>query len=408
MFALNHSRLSPSRGLTVASFVSSAGDGIYYVTAALYFTTVVGLSPAVLGAVLTFAWGIGLGAGVPLGHLADRRGPRGIGVLFMLGAGLALSGYLFTRSLSVFVVLACIYTICQRGASSAQQALMANLVTGSELVKVRARIIAMYNLGLSIGAAIGASALVFGTERAFLTVFAIDAVSFFVAAVILMALPAAPAAGPGEDGGPALSVLRDRPFAVLTILNAMLALYVPIFDVALPLWVTHHTQAPHWIIAAIFVANALLVVAFQVRVAGGVKDIRGATRYVRLAGFVQLAACLVYAASAFKTSQWLAAGVLLLGVTIQTFGEMLHFSGTTQISFGLAPANKQGQYQAFFGSGLTISEMIGPLALTSLLIYGGPPGWFALGVIFVLAGLAIGPVTRWAERTRPVAATVEP
>ncbi|GAA0344354.1 hypothetical protein GCM10010151_37610 [Actinoallomurus spadix] len=42
--------------------------------------------------------------------------------------------------------------------------------------------------------------------------------------------------------------------------------------------------------------------------------------------------------------------------------------------------------------------MIGPLVLTTLLLGWGGPGWLVLGASFLLAGLAMGPVTRYAQR----------
>ncbi|MER6926278.1 MFS transporter, partial [Streptomyces spiralis] len=67
----------PQRVLSLAQLTNSVGDGAYYVTSALYFTHVVGLAPARVGLGLTVAWAVGSLVGVPLGRVADRRGPRG-------------------------------------------------------------------------------------------------------------------------------------------------------------------------------------------------------------------------------------------------------------------------------------------------------------------------------------------
>ena len=48
--------------------------------------------------------------------------------------------------------------------------------------------------------------------------------------------------------------------------------------------------------------------------------------------------------------------------------------------------------------GLTAAEAIGPLMLTALLVYVGALGWLALGALFLLAGYAMGPAVRAAER----------
>ena len=82
------------RDLTMAQLANSVGDGAFIVTSALFFTRVVGLSTAQVGLGLTLAWLVGFLTGVPLGNLADRRGPRGVAVLLALttAASVACSG----------------------------------------------------------------------------------------------------------------------------------------------------------------------------------------------------------------------------------------------------------------------------------------------------------------------------
>ena len=112
-----------------------------------------------------------------------------------------------------------------------------------------------------------------------------------------------------------------------------------------------------------------------------------------------LVACAVFALSAAGTSAWAAGAVLLGGAALQVSGEMLlAAAGSWEIAFSLAPPDKQGQYQGFFGSSTSIARMLGPLLLTTLIIAGGTSGWFVLGGMFLLAGLAMNPAVRWAER----------
>lgn len=114
-----------------------------------------------------------------------------------------------------------------------------------------------------------------------------------------------------------------------------------------------------------------MVVFFQVRVARGISGLPSATRTLRSAGVLLLAGCVLYAASAADVPSWAAAGVLLLAAAVLTVGEMRQTVATTETSFGLAPEGRHGQYQAFFGMGLTAAEALGPLLLTGLIVYGG-------------------------------------
>lgn len=180
----------------------------------------------------------------------------------------------------------------------------------------------------------------------------------------------------------------------------IMLLYMPMLSLILPLWIVEHTHAPRWMVAALLVLNTIAVVLFQVRVARRVTGLASAALLVRYAGVFLLVACGVFALSTVGTSAWLAGLVLIVGAGLQVIGEMLLGSGSWEISFGLAPSDKHGQYQGFFGTGVAVARMLGPLLLTALIITWGTPGWLVLGALFLLAGFAMGPAVRWASRER--------
>ncbi len=161
-------------------------------------------------------------------------------------------------------------------------------------------------------------------------------------------------------------------------------------------------------VAALLVLNTTSVVLFQVRIARQVNGLASATRVARRSSVVMLVACGVYACSAFGGSPWIAGIVLVAGALLQVLGEMALASSSWEISFGLAPEGKQGQYQGFFGGGVAIARMLGPLLLTALILGWGTPGWLMLGGLFVVAGFAMTPAVRWAERTRSGRGTADP
>lgn len=388
-----------ARVLTLAQLISSVGDGAYYVSSALYFTLIVELSPAQVGLGLTVGWAVGSVAGIALGHLADRRGPKGTAVLLALGTAAAVSAFLFVSTVVAFVIAACVYACFQCGLGAARQALLAGLIDPAERTTFRARLQAMSNAGIAVGAALGGIALALGTREAFLTVFVIDALSFAVAALVLRQAPSV-AVVPVRTGGPSIAVLRDRPYALLALLNMIMLLYMPLFSLVLPLWISTRTAAPSWLVSAMLVLNTASVVVFQVRVARGVTGLRSASRYARYAGMLLFVSCLIFSFSAMSDSAWLAALVLLAGAALQVAGEMAQAAGSWEIGFGLAPDGEPGQYQGLFGAGTAIARMLGPVLLTSLILVGGAAGWIALGGLFLLAGSLTLPAVRWAERTR--------
>ncbi|MFF1798445.1 MFS transporter, partial [Kitasatospora sp. NPDC058263] len=163
------------RTLAAAQLISSIGDGAYFTCSALYFTHVVGLSPARLGLGLAVAWAIGSLAGVPLGHLADRRGPRGTAVLLALATGAAVASFLVVHSFAAFLLAASVYATTQSGLTAARQALVGGLVPREERTELLARLQSTLTAGLALGAALGGVVLTVGTRTAFLAAFLVTA-----------------------------------------------------------------------------------------------------------------------------------------------------------------------------------------------------------------------------------------
>ncbi|TCC28567.1 MFS transporter [Kribbella sindirgiensis] len=389
------------RDLAMAQLANSVGDGAFVVTSALFFTRVVGLSTAEVGLGLTIAWLVGFLAGVPLGNLADRRGARGTAVLLALTTATAVASFLVVRSFAAFLIAAIVYACSQTGLTAARQALLAGLVAPAERTRIRAFLQSTVNAGLALGALLGGVALRFDSEAAYLIVFGIDALSFLIAAGLLRRVPSI-ARTLRVVGEPRLAVLHDRPYAVLALINAVMLLFMPLISLVGPLWIVTRTNAPSWVVASLMIVNTLGVTFFQVRIAKSVKDLRTASRSVRYAGVAMLAACAVFAITAADLSATVTAAVLVVAAALLTLGEMKLASGAWEISFGLAPADKQGQYQGFFGTGPAIARMLGPALLTTVILGWGPIGWLVVGALFLGTSCATGPAVRWAARTRTV------
>ncbi|MFJ6773144.1 MFS transporter [Kitasatospora sp. NPDC091257] len=406
----------PQRTLAAAQLAAAVGDGAYYTCSALYFTRVVGMSPTALGLGLTLAWALGSVAGVPLGHLADRRGPRRTSVALALGTAVVVAAFLVIRSYPLFLLAVCLYATAQSGLTAARQALVAALVPPAQRTALLAHIQSTLNGGLAVGAAIGGIALSVGTRAAYLSAFAVTAFGFLLSALVLRRLPEAPAPAGPSDAGPRLAVLRDRRYAAVTAVNAVLLLRMPLLSLIIPLWIAARAPGIGWLGSALFVLNTLAVLAFQVRAARGITGLDPAARAVRSAGLLLLGSCAVFGLSALDVPVWAVGALLVAASVLQVAGEMKQSAGSWQIAFDLAPAGRIGQYQGFFGTGVAVARTLGPLLLTTLLLDGGLAGWLVLGGVFLAAGYAMGPVARWAARDRgpavpppsPVAAGASP
>ncbi|MER8104274.1 MFS transporter [Kitasatospora sp. NPDC094016] len=404
-------RLHPDpmvRRLAGLTLVNTMGSGLSLSVAVLFFTRVLGLSPAQLGLGLTAAGLCGVVASVPAGRAADRWGARPVLVVLVALQAVGTAGYTLVHSYPAFVVLACGVAAVDRGSAAVRNALYAEVLPPDRRVAGRAYLRVVTNVGLCLGTAVGAIALQVDTRPAYLTAILADAASFVVVAVLFHRLPVlapaapvAPPAGPEADGAgrgkrrnPAL---RDGPFLVVTVLNAVLALQFAVLEVGVPLWIIHDTEAPRITVAGTLIVNTLLVIALQVRATRGTEDRGTAARLCGRGGLLLAASCLVIGL-AHGLPAIVAAVVVLGGIALQSLGEVFGQAGGWALSYDLAGERDHGAYQGVYNAGSAAAMMAGPALVSTAVIGFGLAGWVVLGAVLAAAGLAMGPAVRWAGR----------
>ena len=264
-------------------------------------------------------------------------------------------------------------------------------------VEGRAFLRAVTNVGFAIGAAIAGIAILVDTRGAYQALIVGDAVTFVVAALVLLHVPHVPPQ-PRRADGPQLIVLRDRPYVAVTALVAVLSLHASLLEVGLPLWISH-TSAPKAIVSVIFVVNCVLVALFSVSFARGSDTVAGAARAAVRAAVLLAASCLVFVFTDGPGAV-VASVLLIAAAVVQVSGEMAQAASGWGLAFGLAPDDAQGQYQGLSSTALAASTTVGP-ALMAAVVSAGTVGWLAYAAVFLVAGAATVPVAAWAERTRP-------
>jgi MFS family permease len=384
-----------------ATLANTAGNGMFFTVSAIYFTQSVGLSPAQVGIGLTVAGLCGLLAGVPAGHLGDVRGPRNILVGLAFAEAVGVAAYTLVHSFAAFLLVACLVTTVDRASNAVRSGMIAALGAPGERVRLRAYLRAVTNVGITLGAPVGGLALAVDTRAAYVTVILINSATFLLAALLVLRIPPVPPR-PHTGDGPRLAVLRDRPFVLVAVVHAFLALHFALLDVALPLWIVRRTDAPQWLVAVLLLVNTLTVVAFQVRASRGVETVGQGALALRRSGFVLARACVVFAVSG-SVPATAAVALLLVATLVHVTGELLQSAGGWAVSFGLAPDDRQGQYQGLFSTGFAATSMLAPAVLTALCITWGWPGWLVVGAVFAVAGTALVPLVRRAEH-RPLPA----
>lgn len=385
------------RKLVVAAVINAAGSGLLLSTLVLYFTTVVGLTGGQVAAGMAAGGAVGLIISVPLGHLADVRGAREVLVVLLLAQAATTLAYLVAHSFPAFVAAACAATATSRGSMAVGHGVETRRLPAEGQVRSRAFLRAMTNVGFAVGAGLAAIGLAIGTRGCYQAMIAVDALSFVIVAGIHARLGRLPRM-PSQPNGPRLVVLHDRPYVAVMALMALLTAHNAMLDVGLPLWVSGHTSAPHALVGVIFVLNCVSVALFSVRVAAGSETVPAAARAAMRCGVTVLLACVLLAVSGTLPALG-AVVVLIVGMLVQSVGEMQEAGAQWALSMGLAPSDRHGQYQGLASTGLALGWMIGPPVMAGVVALGAG-GWLLLGVAMTTVGAAVAPVTRWAQTTR--------
>ncbi|WP_328522358.1 MFS transporter [Kribbella sp. NBC_00359] len=384
----------PLRPLALATLLSRVGNGLLMTISVLYFNRIIGLSIAEVGLGLTVAGLFGLLASIPFGHLADRRGPRTLFVVLSLLLSMLALLYLVIGTFWQLLAVASVIAILDRGSNAVRFALIAGLTQGSaERVAARAYLRSMTNIGVTAGAGLGAIALSFGTATSYRLMFCVYVVLGLISALVVLAVPRV-APQPRVDG-PVWVALQDRGYLAVSALNAGISIHYSVIDVAIPLWVVDHTDAPHWAAALPLIVNAAGVAVLQVRASRGIVDTVTAARATRAAGLLLLASMVLFATASGGDAA-VAIAVLAIAALVQTAGELLQSSGSFLLGFDLAAEHAQGQYQGVWNTSTSVSSMLAPTVMALLPLGLGVAGWIILGGWFAVVGVLFVPVVRWA------------
>jgi MFS family permease len=390
----------------LASFINTYGTGLIITAAMLYGIKVVHLTPARTGLALTIAGLVGLLSSMPIGRLADLRGPREVFALSLLVQAAANAGYVFLAHNFVSLMLIAIVDMAALNGSATVGVALTRRVGGKDATTLRAQMGAVLNLGISLGVATAGIAFEINTANAYRALFLGNALSYLICAALLSLLPKfEPLPGAHEESP--LAALKDKAFVGYTLLSGGMYLQYLILAMLLPVWVVLYTNAPRWSVSAFLIVNTLMVFLLQVRFGKNVQNVGQGGAAFRRAGVIFLVSCSAMGLASGLPA-WAAFVLLAAAVVLQTFGELWQSSAMFALDFGLAPPHAQGQYQGLVSTANFSAVALAPFILLGVVLAGGRLGFVLLGAWFALLGLVGPAVARWGERTRPAAPEVAP
>ncbi len=239
---------------------------------------------------------------------------------------------------------------------------------------------------------------------------AVDTRTAYVAAFVLAGLLSAFAAWNGTrldhlpayrraPGEPRLGVLRDLPFVTVAVSTSLFSLHFVAAELGLALFISQSTLAPQVMVAVLMLVNTVAVATFQVRLSRSADSVTTGGRAL-IRGGLLIAMGFALFGLAEGSSATVAVVVLLAGAGIHVVGEMIGSGGQWALQMGLAPHERQGQYQGFASLGFALMNVIGPPLVTLLCVHGGRVGWLVMGAIVLASGIAAQLLARWALANR--------
>ncbi|MFC3982891.1 MFS transporter [Streptosporangium jomthongense] len=398
---LAHLRSRPLVLLSTATFINTVGNGLFVTTSVLFFTRVQGISPQQLGVGLTLGGLCGIAVGYPMGVFADRFGLVRVLTALLVLESVGVLAYLLADTFPAFLVAVAVVTFLDRGAISVRNALVFEAFPPEERLRGRAYVRAVGNAGTGLGAALAAIALVADTPMAYRLIVIVNAVTFLVTAVLIRRIGHRRITGHREPASTGVrrtgaNPFRNTPFLGITLLSAILALHIAILEVGLPLWVTTNTSAPAVIISGCLILNTVMVILLQVRLSRGLDDPRRAATACFRSAVAFAVSCAALGSAAFF-GPLMATALVLVGTATLTLGEILSSAGGWSLSYDLADPSTPGSYQGVFNSGIAAGGLLGPLAVTSVILPFHLGGWLVFALVFFLAGSGFYPFARRAS-----------
>jgi MFS family permease len=353
--------------------------GTFVMPFLVLFMTKRGFSPTTAGLALS-TYGVGnFAASFIGGHLADRLGRRSTIIISMVSSAAAVLALSQVENLAVTLLL----TLCA-GASGdifrpAASAMIIDMCTPEQQLTASA----LHRLAAHLGFAAGPITAGLLVNRSFFLLFAADAASSLMFALIaLFALPKGVRhpEPPGPRTNWLTTALRDRRFVRFLLASLAITMVTVQLDATLGLHVlaAGHTAATYGMLSSI---NGAMIVLFEVTLT--VVTQRYPERKVMALGYLLTGFGFATTAMAFSP--------LAIGVTVAvwTFGEMISAPVAGAYLAKLAPAHLRGRYVGLMSATWGLALVLGPLLGTMAFAHSELLLWIGCGVLGTIAAVLV-------------------
>ncbi|MEV6830603.1 MFS transporter [Amycolatopsis sp. NPDC051102] len=368
--------------LLCALGIDNFGSGLFLPLALVYVTQVIGMPLAVAGTAVTLGAVGGLVIPPLAGRLVDRVGPRAVVVGAQLLQAAGAGAYLVADGAGPVMAAAVLLSAGQQLFYSSLFVLIADVA--GDVPKDRP----FAEAGMVRAACFGLGGLTAGLlltwlgDTGYRIALAVDALTFFVAASILV-VSVRLVRPHRQDRERSVRVLRDRPYLALILFSGLFGLSLDFFLIGTPVFVLDRLHGPAWLPGAIL---ALLTVVTSV---GGTLALRLTARLTRIAAMRAGSAlfsvwCVVSLGVLLVPDGWQVA-YLLASTLVFAAGDLVFGPRSGALAEAAAPPVARGRYLAAYQYAFTVAQVLAP-AVVSLFSVADWLPWVLVGAC---AGLAV-------------------
>lgn len=387
--------------LALQSLLFATGEGTFMTGSAVFFTVIVGLSPAQVGLGLTIAGVAAFLAAYPAGRLVDRFGPKR---MWALSAGMQASLFCvwpFINGFEQYVLMAVVMEVAGSLGGAAHGAYTLDVLPSAERVSSRAYMYSALNLGFTLGSGLGFVALATNSDDVLRSVPWFTGLLFVVNAVAILRLPNAThdAKRTKEERAVRIqpSPFRNPGWLVGSFLLGVLWTNQVVLNVVIPLWLVSETDAPRTVLAFLFASNTIMCIFLPMRASRGVKDLTTGLKAIRISASLFFLSCLITMATHYSVG-WTTIAIMLLAHIVLTGGELYLSAASWSMEAELMDPRQRGNYQGASEVTGTLGRVWAPALYTFLAMGWGVQGWLVIALIAVVAAAALHPVARMGSR----------
>ncbi len=385
------------RRFVTAIAIDAIGSGVFMPVSMLYFLVSTDLTLVQVGAAISLANLVTLPTGPVIGSIVDRIGAKQVLLAGNLLQGVGFVAYLVSDSFAAVTAWTVLVTLGRTAFWGSYGNIVAAISVPGERERWFGFLGALRNIGFALGGLVSGLAITIGTQAAYTSVVVANAVSFAVAFVLLLAVPATERSAHERRNGSWRTVLRDGPYRVLWLAQLIYSTSMMVLNFALPVYATTVLGLPGWVTGGVFTINTIMVGLGQ---GIAVRAMTGRVRWrILLLSNVFFAASYVVLLGATAVGITVGVVVVLTGSVIYTLGELAAGPVTSALGAEAAPEHLRGRYLSLIQLAWNLSSTVTPVAFAWLLARGDQPIWFLM-LALTLVGLA---VSAWLGRVMPLA-----